>query len=84
MNRKQYEEVHGLFLDCSEQLANEFVASVPPTVPNIIEHTNRFVRQKLNALPQDTRELRYHLDDSLPYSRWVPELEQCLDAAQLV
>lgn len=79
MSRKNYETVHGIFLEHNEQLADAFVSQVTPQSDNLVQDTNRFMRQVLCSLPQDTRHLRFELDDTASFSRWAPTLEDILD-----
>lgn len=79
MSRKHYETVHGIFLEHDEQLADAFVSQVNPKSENLVQDTNRFMRQVLCNLPFDTRKLRFELDDSSSFTRWTPTLEDILD-----
>lgn len=84
MSQRHYEEVHGVFLECGDQIAKNFQRQVSNRTENLIEETNRFARHMLNALPQDTRELRYRLDDSVPFNVWLGELEDVLTDSGLL
>lgn len=81
---KKYEETLGVFLRCDETLVEIFEENVSPKSKDLIGETNRVVRRVLGALPQDTKNLRYGLEDNIAFNRWLPELENTLAQANLL